>query len=257
MSEPRIARLTTSAEYDACVDLEQQTWQYSVGELLPRRVFFLAEKLGGHVLGAWDGARLVAFNLGLPAQRGGIGYIHSQMLAVAPEFRNGGLGRKLKLAQRELALEQGISLIEWTYDPLEIKNSFFNLERLGAVSRRYQPDFYGASSSPLQGGLPTDRLYAEWWIASDRVTMHLAGTSAQDHVAARVSVPGDIYVWKATGDPRAAAAQGKVREQLQQHFAAGLAATGYTREADGSGTFLLSHLPPGGPVGTSKETHED
>lgn len=254
MSEARIARLTTSAEYDACVNLEQQTWQYSAGELLPRRVFFLAEKLGGHVLGAWDGDRLVAFNLGLPAQRGGVGYIHSQMLAVAPEFRNGGLGRRLKLAQRDLALEQGIQLIEWTYDPLEIKNSFFNLARLGAISRRYQPDFYGASSSPLQGGLPTDRLYAEWWIGSDRVAAHVSGAHAQEDMTTRVSVPGDIYDWKAAGDPRAAAAQRSAREQLQQHFANGLAAISYLREQDGSGTFLLGPLPSGAPAGTAQET---
>lgn len=254
MSEPRIARLTTSADYDACVDLEQQTWQYSAGELLPRRVFFLAEKLGGHVLGAWHEDRLVAFNLGLPAQRGGVGYIHSQMLAVAPEFRNGGLGRKLKLAQRELALGQRIGLIEWTYDPLEVKNSFFNLARLGAISRRYQPDFYGASSSPLQGGLPTDRLYAEWWIGSDCVAARLKGAPAQNNVIERVNVPGDIYQWKAAGDPRAAEAQQHVREQLQQQFAAGLAAIGYAREADGSGTFLLGALPTGEPTGTFQET---
>ncbi len=254
MSEPRIARLTTFAEYDACVDLEQQTWQYAAGELLPRRVFFLADKLGGHVLGAWHGDRLVAFNLGLPAQRGGVGYIHSQMLAVAPEFRNGGLGRRLKLAQRELALQQGIQLIEWTYDPLEIKNSFFNLERLGAVSRRYEPDFYGTSTSPLQGGLPTDRLYAEWWIASDRVASLLARTPEQGTVTARVHVPGEVYRWKAAGDPQAAAAQGRVREQLQQHFAAGLAAVGYTRQADDSGTFLLGPLPSDAPAATLQET---
>ena len=257
MSEPRIARLTTSAEYDTCVALEQQTWQYSAGELLPRRVFFLAEKLGGHVLGAWDGDRLVAFNLGLPAQRRGVGYIHSQMLAVTPDFRNSGLGRRLKLAQRELALEQGINLIEWTYDPLEIKNSFFNLARLGAISRRYQPDFYGASSSPLQGGLPTDRLYAEWWIGSDRVASRLAGAPAQDTVAARVSVPGDIYTWKAAGDVRAAEAQRTVREQLQQHFTAGLAALGYTREADGSGTLLLGPLPASASAAATQEPYED
>ena len=81
MSGLRIARLTTLAEFDACVDLQQQTWQYAAGEALPRRVFFLAEKLGGLVQGAWDGAKLAAFNLGMPAQRRGIGYLHSQMLA--------------------------------------------------------------------------------------------------------------------------------------------------------------------------------
>ncbi len=160
MNQLRIARLTTSGEFDGCVELQQATWQYSAGEVLPRRVFFLADKLGGHVLGAYDGEQLIGFNLGLPAQRNGMGYIHSQMLAVLPAYRNTGIGRRMKFAQRDIALEQGINLLEWTYVPLEIKNSFFNLSRLGAISRKYVPDFYGASSSPLQGGLPTDRLYA-------------------------------------------------------------------------------------------------
>lgn len=243
MSELRITRLSTVAEFDACVDLQQQTWQYSAGEALPRRVFFLAEKLGGLVLGAWDGDRLAAFNLGMPAQRGGVGYLHSQMLAVLPRYRNSGLGRSMKLAQRDFALEQGIHVIEWTYDPLEIKNSFFNLARLGAVTRRYEPDFYGPSSSPLQGGLPTDRLYAEWWIQSEHVTRALRGETAVEDTLAQVSVPAEIYAWKAEGDPRAREAQTVLREALQRHFADGLAAIGYTREPDGSGTFLLGWLP--------------
>ena len=245
MSELRIARLTALAEFDACVDLEQKTWQYSAGELLPRRVFFLAEKLGGHVLGAYDGDVLAAFNLGLPAQRNGVGYLHSQMLAVLPEYRNSGVGRRMKLAQRDLAIAQGISVIEWTYDPLEIKNSFFNLARLGAITRRYQPDFYGVSTSPLQGGLPTDRLYAEWWVQSDHTQRILRGEPRNEEVLARVSVPAAIYEWKAEGDSRARETQRAVREALQRHFAVGLAALGYAREADGSGTFLLGRLSPG------------
>lgn len=245
MSELRVTQLHTPAEFDACVELEQATWQYSAGELLPRRVFFLADKLGGHVLGAWDGERLVGFNLGLPAQRGGMGYIHSQMLAVLPEYRNSGLGRLMKLRQRDIALQQGITLIEWTYDPLEIKNSFFNLSRLGAISRRYVPDFYGASSSPLQGGLPTDRLYAEWWIDSDHAKRALAQDPLEGRVETRVSVPAQIYAWKADGDRRAAHAQELVRTGLQQAFAAGLAAIGYERSPDGSGVFLLGRVPNG------------
>lgn len=243
MIETEIRLLNTSAEYDACVDLQQQTWQYSAGESLPRRVFFLAEKLGGHVLGAFDGDRLVSFNLGLPAQRNGVPYIHSQMLAVLPEYRNSGLGRRMKLAQRDLAIAQGIRRIEWTYDPLEIKNSFFNLQRLGAISCRYQPDFYGASSSPLQGGLPTDRLYAEWWLQSDRTERVLRGELPRQEVKARVEVPAHIYEWKAAGDARARQAQDSIREALQNHFAGGLAAIGYERELDGTGVFLLGAPP--------------
>jgi predicted GNAT superfamily acetyltransferase len=251
MNELRIARLKTLADFDACVDLQQQTWQYSAGEALPRRVFFLAEKLGGLVLGAWDGDRLAAFNLGLPAQRLGVGYLHSQMLAVLPDYRNSGLGRSMKLAQRDFALEQGIQVIEWTYDPLEIKNSFFNLARLGAISRRYEPDFYGASSSPLQGGLPTDRLYAEWWLQSEHTERVLRGDASADEVLATVSVPSQIYAWKAEGDARARQAQTTLHESLQRHFANGLTAIGYTREPDGSGTFLLGNAPAGVTASTT------
>jgi predicted GNAT superfamily acetyltransferase len=243
MSSLRIARLTTPEEFGECVELQQSTWQYSAGEILPRRVFFLADKLGGHVLGALDDDRLVGFNLGLPAQRKGVGYIHSQMLAVLPEYRNSGLGRSMKLAQRHLAMEQGIQFIEWTYDPLEIKNSFFNLSRLGAISRRYVPDFYGASSSPLQAGLPTDRLYAEWWIQSDHVERVLAREPLAERVLERIRVPAEIYAWKSERDPRAHQTQTMLRSRLQQHFADGLCVVGYDREADGTGVFLLGEVP--------------
>ena len=97
------------------------------------------------------------------------------MLAVAPEYRNRGVGKMLKLAQREDALARGIELIEWTFDPLEAKNAFFNIEKLGAIVRRYTPDFYGASTSPLHGNLPTDRLHAEWWLRTARVRSLLSG----------------------------------------------------------------------------------
>ena len=97
------------------------------------------------------------------------------MLAVLPEYRNRGIGKMLKIAQREDALARGIDLIEWTFDPMEVKNAYFNIERLGAIVRRYTPDFYGSSTSPLHGTLPTDRLHAEWWLKSDRVEAVMAG----------------------------------------------------------------------------------
>jgi predicted GNAT superfamily acetyltransferase len=241
--ELKIARLSTFDEFDGCVDLQRQTWQYSAGELLPRRVFFLAEKLGGHVLGAYDGNKLVGFNLGLPAQRNGMGYIHSQMLAVLPAYRNSGVGRRMKLMQRDIAIAQGIELIEWTYDPLEIKNSFFNLSRLGAITRRYERNFYGASSSPLQGGLPTDRLYAQWWLNAAHTEQVLAGEPTREPVLERVTVPAQIYEWKSSGDERARDTQSILCQTLTRHFNAGLCVLGYERDADGAGVFLLGDVP--------------
>src|SRR5437660_12162762 len=86
------------------------------------------------------------------------------MLAVRSCYRNSGLGRRMKLAQRDDALARGFDLMEWTFDPLEIKNAYLNLEKPGAIRRRYTVNQYGVSSSPLQGGLPTDRLVGEGWV---------------------------------------------------------------------------------------------
>src|SRR5438094_7355035 len=91
------------------------------------------------------------------------------MLAVRKRYRNAGLGRRMKFFQREDAIARGFELIEWTFDPLEIKNAYLNIEKLGAITRRYSVNQYGITSSPLQGGLPSDRLVAEWWLKSERV----------------------------------------------------------------------------------------
>ncbi len=173
--EIEIRRIVSIAEMEACVELQQSVWQFRDLDIVPRRMFAVANAIGGQVQGAWAGARLVGYALSIPGLRNGKPYFHSHMLAVAPEYRNHGIGRMLKLAQREDALARGIELIEWTFDPLEIKNAFFNIEKLGAIVRRYTPDFYGASTSPLHGNLPTDRLHAEWWLNSEHVRAFLAG----------------------------------------------------------------------------------
>lgn len=243
-AEIRIESLTSLEHLQRCVDLQVAVWGYSDGDVIPRRVFLVAQRIGGQVLGAFDGEEMVGFAMGLPGYKDGAAYLHSHMLAVLPEYRNAGLGRRLKLAQREDAIARGFDLMEWTFDPLEIKNAHLNLHRLGAISRRYQPDFYGASSSPLQGGLPTDRLYAEWWLRSERVCRRLdavGGEIAADVVQERVEVPADIYAWKADPQrrPQALALQTQVREGLQVAFGRGLAAIGYERDANGNGTYLL------------------
>ena len=241
----KIRSLTDLEHLQRCVDLQIAGWGYSDGDVIPRRVFVVAQRIGGQVLGAFDGDEIVGFAMGLPGYRDGKAYLHSHMLAVLPEYRNAGLGRQLKLAQRDDAIARGFDLMEWTYDPLEIKNAHLNLARLGAISRRYQPDFYGPSSSPLQGGLPTDRLYAEWWLRSKRVCKRLeAGsveTAGDDRIQERVEVSAEIYSWKADPDRRvqALALQTRVREGLQQAFGRGLVAVGYQRDPNGNGTYLL------------------
>ena len=164
-----IRPLTQIDEFADAVRLQQEIWGFEDIELLPRRLFVVASKIGGQVLGAYDQAKMVAFSLCIPGLKpGGKLYLHSHMLGVLSPYRNTGLGRRMKLQQRDYGLANGIDLIEWTFDPLEIKNAFFNIERLGTIARRYVYNQYGTTSSHLHGGLPTDRLVAEWWIRTRR-----------------------------------------------------------------------------------------
>ncbi|WP_263365188.1 GNAT family N-acetyltransferase [Edaphobacter bradus] len=237
----QIGHATTLEHFERCVALQLEVWGYTDGDLIPRRVFLVAQRIGGQVIGAFDGETMVGFAMALPGVRDGRPYLHSHMLAVLSQYRNAGLGRRLKLFQRDDAIARGIDLMEWTYDPLEIKNAHLNIVRLGAISRRYKADFYGPSSSPLQGGLPTDRLYAEWWLNSPRVVSTLLGEPQPVEVVERITVPHTIYQWKQ--DPQskdlAQHLQLKNRLALESAFGRGLAVVGYERDAEGNGSFLL------------------
>lgn len=239
-----IKTLHAVEDFRECVDLQREVWNFSDLDLVPIRMFVVADKVGGHIIGAYDGKKLVGFALAVPGVRGHKSYLHSHMLAVHGDYRNRGLGRSIKLFQREHAIKQGVHLIEWTFDPLEIKNSHLNIERLGVIVRRYNINQYGITSSPLQGGLPTDRLIAEWWVRSRRVEMLLvAGAHPPIKTEESIEVPGSIYAWKASeaDRPRAAELQLNNREKFLRAFRSGLAVLGYERDGNGSGRFLLGH----------------
>jgi predicted GNAT superfamily acetyltransferase len=229
-------------EMRACVALQKDVWNFSDADLVPLRMFVVADKVGGQVIGAFAGNEMAGFALSVPGARVGHSYLHSHMLAVRKEHQNAGLGRRIKLFQRDDALARGFELIEWTFDPLEIKNAYLNIEKLGAIARRYSVNQYGITSSPLQGGLPTDRLVAEWWLKSMRVESLLhTGNKPHIEVVTTIFIPAQIYDWKATPATRSQAkqVQDANREQFVKAFAAGLAVLGYERDEQGSGTFLL------------------
>jgi predicted GNAT superfamily acetyltransferase len=231
-------------ELRACVALQKEIWNFTDAELVPLRMFVVANKVGGQVMGAFVGSDMVGFALSVPGTRSGHVYLHSHMLAVRQEYRNSGLGRRLKLLQREDALARGIELIEWTFDPLEIKNAYLNVEKLGAISRRYNINQYGITSSPLQGGLPSDRLIAEWWLKSKRVETLLAtGKNLTFNQQTAIEVPAQIYDWKASAETRnkAAQVQERNREQFLRAFNDGLTVLGYERDREGNGKFLLGN----------------
>jgi len=226
----------------ACVALQKEVWNFTDAELVPLRMFVVAQKIGGQVIGAFESEQLIGFAFAIPGARGGHSYLHSHMLAVRAEYRNQGLGRRLKLFQRDEALSRGFNLIEWTFDPLEIKNAYLNIEKLGAIARRYNVNQYGITASPLQGGLPTDRLVAEWWLKSKRVEGLLrTGASPGFQTTEIISVPAQIYDWKSSPatKQRAKAVQDQNRHKFLKAFAGGLSVLGYERDKDGNGKFLL------------------
>jgi predicted GNAT superfamily acetyltransferase len=237
-----IRKCSNLDEMAACVALQKEIWNFTDADVVPLRMFVVAGNIGGQVIAAIDEGEIVGFALSVPGARGGHPYLHSQMLGVRATHRNAGLGRRIKLFQREDALDRGFELIEWTFDPLEIKNAYLNIERLGAVARRYTVNQYGLTSSALQGGLPSDRLVAEWWLKSKRVENMLQSVAkpAFETVKA-ISVPGQIYAWRetpATRD-RARELQEANRRHFLEAFSAGLTVLGYERDQQGTGRFLL------------------
>ncbi len=227
------------SEFETAVALQKEIWGFADIDVIPARMFVVASKIGGQLLGAFDGEKMVAFLLAIPGIRrepGGtepMHYLHSHMLGVLPEYRDAGLGKALKLRQRENAIERGIELIQWTFDPLEARNAFFNIERLGAIVRRYVENQYGHTTSALHAGLPTDRFVAEWWLTSERVQNILAGGRNGFHPAVEhIPVPADIGEWKSADAQRARAVQREIGRRCQDAFGRGLAIVGLERGSD-------------------------
>lgn len=232
------------AEFERCIELERIVWGGSDLDVVPLPLFVVTHETGGQVLGAFAGREMIGFTMAMPAFHARPAgpqqiFLHSHMTAVLSEYRDRGVGRSLKLFQRQDALERGIRLVEWTFDPLETRNAYFNLMRLGAVVRRFIPNCYGITSSPLHAGMPTDRLIAEWWLDSPRVNSAVqsekpapappAGAGSQF-----ILVPAQMNEWKQSDPSRAIAEQTRIRERFQQLFADDYVGTAIEQLPDGA-----------------------
>jgi predicted GNAT superfamily acetyltransferase len=166
----RIRRAASRADCDSCVLLQRAVWGLSDLEITSAIQLIATTHAGGllHVAESPEG-QAVGFAYAFPAVRDGVGHLHSDMLAVLPEYQKRGVGVRLKWAQREDALARGIDLITWTYDPLQARNAHLNLRRLGAEASEFLENFYGITTSALHHGLPTDRLLVRWALNSERV----------------------------------------------------------------------------------------
>lgn len=190
LSDLEIRPLEGQAEYRACVELQELTWGAGFGEGVPPTILQLSQKLGGVASGAFDrSGSLVGFVFGLTGWVDGRSVHWSDMLAVHPDARGRGLGEALKRHQRERLLESGVTLAQWTYDPLEARNGRINLSRLGATAGEYVRDFYGQGVSVLHEGIGTDRLIVDWELDSERVGRRLGGVDPVPTFAGFEDVP--------------------------------------------------------------------
>jgi predicted GNAT superfamily acetyltransferase len=235
MSEQIGVRQCTSLEdVNACVALQREIWCEQDLEVEPATMFVVASHTGGQVLGAFDGSVLVGFTLAVAGLRNGAPYLHSHMTGVHSIYRDRGVGRALKLFQRDEALSRDIRLIEWTFDPLEMRNAHFNLNRLGAICRRYLPNLYGITTSPLHRGLATDRLVAEWYLDSPRVMAALNGELVPTASACSIEIPASLEDWKSSDLPRVQSIQSDIGAKFAEGFAKGYAAVNVSKTSAGS-----------------------
>jgi predicted GNAT superfamily acetyltransferase len=252
--ETTIRKVETIEEMEACVSLQQSVWQFRDLDVIPRRMFAVAKAIGGQTFGAWNGDQLIGYALAIPGVRDGRPYLHSHMLAVLPKYRNRGIGLRLKFAQREDALARGINLMEWTFDPLQIKNAYLNIEKLGAIVRRYTPDFYGISTSPLHHSLPTDRLHAEWWLNSKRVRQRIDGYSLPEYDIKETIIVTDISDRSvAAFHDLALESLLRVRRQFQAAFRKGLAAVRFQAVPGEDARYLLGSWDERGEMVSSAQ----
>jgi predicted GNAT superfamily acetyltransferase len=183
--EVRIRLARDRADYDACVELQRKVWNLHDVEVTSAIQMIATTFAGGTVhLAEAEGGQAVGFAYAFPAITGSA-HLHSDMLAVLPEHQKRGVGVRLKWAQREEALARGLTLITWTFDPLQAVNAHLNLRRLGGTATEFHENFYGLTSAALHHGFPTDRLMVRWQLNAPRVVERAADPMA----VAPASVP--------------------------------------------------------------------
>src|SRR2546421_3566737 len=153
--------------------LQKNVWGCDDLDVVPATMLVASRQVGAVLLGAYDNSSLVGFVYGFPGWENGRLVHHSHMLAVKSAYRNFNLGYKLKLAQRERVLAQGINRITWTFDPLQSLNAYFNFGKLGVLADTYKINFYGEATSSFLHQIGTDRLWVTWLLDGERVRQRL------------------------------------------------------------------------------------
>lgn len=237
MDEIEIRECTTIDELSECVMLQREVFALPEIEISPVRHFIVTKSAGGFTLGAFAKGRLVGFVLSVPAYLRGERAFYSHMTAVRREFQGMGIGAMLKWAQRERSLAEGVRFIKWTFEPVKARNAYFNLEKLGAVVREIQENFYGVdySTAPEQPaiGLASDRLFAEWELDSEKVR---ALAARENYIEPReailsITIPDDWYQLVSSDARAALREQLRIRTEFISAFTQGRVCRGFERDA--------------------------
>lgn len=223
-------------ELAECVALQRAVFALPEIEISPVRHFVVTTRAGGFTLGAFVENKLVGFVLSVPAFLGNDKFFYSHMTAVSAEFQSYGVGTRLKWTQREKALEKGVKFIKWTFQPVQARNAFFNLEKLGAIVREYQPNFYGTDYSTSheqdgKNGLDSDRLFAEWHLESEKVVALSKGESFTERAEVKktIEIPNDWNALVKENPQQAIAEQTRIKNEFQAAFAEGLIGRSFQR----------------------------
>jgi predicted GNAT superfamily acetyltransferase len=238
-NELKIRECTSLEEFHECVQIQREVFALPEAELSPVRHLVVTKNAGGFVIGAFDGGRLAGFVLSVPAFLHGERAFYSHMTGVRAEYQSLGIGAKLKWAQRERALSEGVKYVKWTFEPVKARNAYFNLEKLGAIVREYMPNFYGTdyAASAMIGssiGLPSDRLFAEWHLESPKVVALASGKEPMTVTEpdAVIEIMSDWQKLVREDSKRAIAEQTRIRREFEAAFSNGLIATGFRRDTD-------------------------
>ena len=261
--EVTIRSFASRVDCAACVELQREVWGEDFADCAPPTLLMVSQRLGGVAAGAFDpGGRLLGFVFGITGIRNGEPLHWSHMLAVRPEARGTGLGKRLKLFQRDQLLERGVRRMHWTFDPLIARNANLNLNSLGAAPVEYAVNLYGDTGSALHAGLDTDRFIVEWRLDAAEASVPgstRAGTpspavgsvpivdlewSAGERAlpagpCVRVATPGDVEALKASDPARARDWQGVHRGAFVHYLEHGYRVSGFEHHAPPADSYYL------------------
>lgn len=232
-------------ELSQCVALQREIFALPEIEISPVRHFVVTKNAGGFTLGAFIDDNLAGFVLSVPAFLGNQKFFYSHMTAVKAKFQSCGIGARLKWAQREKALERGVNFIKWTFQPVQARNAFFNLEKLGAIVREYHPNFYGTDYSTAHEadgnlGLDSDRLFAEWHLESEKVVALANGESfvEKGEIKRAIEIPNNWNALVKASPREARSEQARIKNEFQAAFAENLVGKSFER-SETNPKFLL------------------